>query len=45
MAAPWPLHGEWEAGDGGHRTLDRAHIGFVDGVGDIRVTGACVTAG
>lgn len=45
VAAPWPLHGEWEAGDGGHRTLDRAHIGFVDGVGDIRVTGACVTAG
>lgn len=38
---PGSLHGQWYAGDAGHGTIDQAHVGFVDSVGQITVTGQC----
>ncbi|GAA2179162.1 hypothetical protein GCM10009785_04750 [Brooklawnia cerclae] len=37
------MHGEWYTGGGDRGTIDLAHVGFTDGVGDIRVTGRCAT--
>lgn len=41
---PSSLHGQWYTGDAGHATIDQAHVGFVESVGQITVAGQC-TAG
>lgn len=40
LGTPEPMKGEWYQGDLGE-VVDVAHVGFVEGVGDIRVTTFC----
>lgn len=45
LGTPEPLHGEWWQGPtpDGQTTVEIAHVGFEEGVGDVRVDAVCTT--